>query len=98
METNRRARIIARLEKLEAQLAALDDAIDNGILHVEMASLDTGEGKQVMKYKSFDQMERLQKSLERRIERYYNILDGVGIVNMNLRRKNDTEGFMRGVE
>jgi len=78
-----------RITALQAQLDAIDDAIINNTLHVEMASLDTGEGKQVMKYRSMEAMEKVQKRLEARILRYQHILNGTGIANMTLRRKND---------
>lgn len=89
LSTDRRTWYEARLAKLQAQLDALDDAIDDGTLHVETASLDTGEGKQMMKYKSFDDMFTTQKRLETRISRIYHVLNGTGVVNMNLRRKNN---------
>jgi hypothetical protein len=89
LDSDSRAWYEERLTKLQAQLEALDTAIDNGTLHVEMASLDTGEGKQVMKYKKFEDMFDAQKRLESRIRRYFHILKGSGTVNMNLRRKNN---------
>lgn len=95
LTSERRTWYEARLVKLQAQLDALDIAIDNGTLHVEMASLDTGEGKQVMKYKKFDDMFDAQKRLESRISRIWHILNGSGTVNMNLRRKNNG-GYFNG--
>jgi hypothetical protein len=54
-----------------------------------MISLDTGEGKQVSKYRSLEDMYDQQKRLESRISRIWHILNGTGTANMNLRRKND---------
>lgn len=81
-----------RLARLTTQLTALETAIDSGVLHVETISLDTGEGKQMTRYRSADQMYKAQERLEARIEYYNKKLDGTGLVNLNLRRKGSGGG------
>lgn len=87
LSTERRAQYQAQLTALTAYLDALDTAITNGVLHIEAASLDTGEGKQTMKYRSMGSMIKDRELIQSQVDRLINILNGTGLVNANLRRK-----------
>jgi hypothetical protein len=86
----RRAQLQAQLDKLNIALDAIDEAIANNslVIHVESASLDTGEGKQAMKYRSMDDLINTREKIQSQVDRLINLLNGTGLVNFNLRRKN----------
>jgi len=84
----RKTELQTRLARKQAQLTALETAIDAGVLYVESASLDTGEGSQRMKYRSAEEMYKAQEILEAQIDRLNNLLNGTGLAIGKLRRKN----------
>ena len=86
LSTTRITEITDQTNRLIAQYNALQTAITNGTLHVESYTLDTGEARQTMKYKSFKEMFDLQTLLYSQIERNRRILRGTGVMNLNLRR------------
>ena len=88
LSTERQEQYQAELDSLETQLTALNTAIASGVLHIKSISLDTGEGKQTSTYRSADEMYKAAEYLQSRIDRLINILNGTGLVNLNLRRKN----------
>ena len=86
LSTTRIQEITDQTNRLIAQYNALQKAISNGTLHVESYTLDTGEARQTMKYKSFKEMFDIQDRLYSQIERNRRILRGTGLMNLNLRR------------
>lgn len=91
LSVDRQAQYQAELEQKQTQMTALNTAIASGVLHIEMISFDSGEGKQVTKYRSAKALIEAQELLQSQIDRLINILGGTGLVNLNLRRKGGTE-------
>jgi hypothetical protein len=89
LTSERKAELQTRLEKKQAQLDALNDAIDKGVLYIESAALDTGEGSQRMKYRSAEDLYKAAEFLEQQIDRLNHLINGTGLVTGKLRRKND---------
>jgi hypothetical protein len=87
LSETRRARLQTKLTKYEAWLDAIDNAQENGVFHIELYNIDTGEGRQQIKYRSMSQMLDEREKIQAVVDRLYNILEGTGLVNMNLRRK-----------
>jgi uncharacterized coiled-coil DUF342 family protein len=88
LSSSRRATLIARIEKKEAQLASLETAYDALIHEIDEYKFNSGEGNQQVKYKSLKQISDEITRLEAEIDSLWRKLNGRGIVNMNLRRKN----------
>ena len=86
LSTTRITEITNQTNRLIAQYNVLQTAITNGTLHVESYTLDTGEARQTMKYKSLKEMFDLQELLYSQIERNRRLLRGTGLMNLNLRR------------
>lgn len=76
----------AELAILEANLDAINAAITNGILHIESYTLDTGEARQTVKYKSLSELLKSRDLIQSQVNRLRNILRGTGLMNLNLRR------------
>ena len=85
---NRRAALEARLAKKIEQLEAANTAYDELIaINVEDYKLDTNEGSQRARRRKIEDLTNLIETLEKQIEALGNRLCGLGIVNLNLRRK-----------
>lgn len=78
----------ARLDKLLAQLALIDDAIDNAIPNSEVESykFDDNAGSQQVKRRSGESLEKWRMRIEASIDRYRRKLDGTGLINLRLLR------------
>lgn len=76
----------AELVILEANLDAINTAITNGTLHIESYTLDTGEARQTVKYKSLVELLKARELTQSQVNRLRNILRGTGLMNLNLRR------------
>ena len=76
----------AELIILEANLDAINTAITNGSLHIESYTLDTGEARQTVKYKSLTELLTARELTQSQANRLRNILRGTGLMNLNLRR------------
>jgi hypothetical protein len=81
-------RLRAQLARLEAQLEAANTALDNlAIQEIESYSLDTNEAKQSAKRWDALKLDELISRLEQRAEYIRQRLEGFGIMNLNVRRK-----------
>lgn len=93
LSLSKRAEIEARITKLESQLVianeTLDSAVGNEILEYRF---DSGEGSQRTEYKSFSEMTKIVDWLESRISYLQRRLNGTGLMNLNLRRKQYSHG------
>jgi hypothetical protein len=76
----------AELAILESSLDAINTAITSGTLYVESYTLDTGEARQTMKYKSLSELLKARELIQSQVNRLRNILRGTGLMNLNLRR------------
>lgn len=86
--TNRRAALEARLAKKKLQLEAANTAYDELIaINVEDYKFDSNEGSQRARRRRIEELTNLIETLEQQIEALENRLCGLGIVNLNLRRK-----------
>ena len=81
----RKARIIARIEKLEDYADSLY-TLQANFDSVESYNFNSGEGSQQTKFRSLTEVDMAIRRTESTIERLYRILLGYGIVNVNLRR------------
>ena len=81
--------IIAKIEKLDAQISALylqmDEAIE--LSTVESYTLDTGQGRQTTKHRNFMEIQKQISYLESRRAWLFNRLKGVGLLNINVSRR-----------
>lgn len=88
---DRRARIIVRIEKLQIQLDAIDEAIASGLTqgggYVAGYNFSDGHGSQQVTYRRTSDLHKQQEMLEAQIERLYRKLDGTGIKSIEMRRK-----------
>ena len=85
--SSRHNRILARIAVLEVQLAALDAALLTASASDTLEyRFDSGEGSQRKEFRNLGEMEKAQRSLEKRIEYLYTRLEGTGLVKMRLRR------------
>jgi hypothetical protein len=84
----KRAELIARRDKLITQIAAMDDAIDEGIdrAHLSSIEFDSGDGKEKSSYRNINEVIKARDALELELARVNNRLCGRGVVNMTLRR------------
>lgn len=81
----RKARYQARITQLEKNLESLYSIQDN-FDSVESYKFDSGEGSQQTKFRSISDVMKAISRTEASIDRYYRLLNGTAIVNMNLRR------------
>jgi chromosome segregation ATPase len=89
LSAERITQLQGRLTRLETQLTNLESQMDEAVAHLEMLSLDTGEAKQITKYRSvLKELYPAQELLWSQIDRTQHLLGGTGVVNLNLRRKN----------
>jgi len=83
-------RLEAQLERLEAQILAANETLDTLLTKdIESFSLDTNEAKQSAKRWDAAKLDDLIAKLEIRAEALRQRLAGLGLVNMNVRRKED---------
>jgi len=88
INSTRNARIRARIETKESQLTAAETALENAMTEIESYSLNTGEGTQTTKHRKIEDLLEAIRILESEIDKLYRKLNGTGLINMNLRRKN----------
>jgi hypothetical protein len=83
-----RAEAEARIAKNKVLLAEAQTALENTIkAEVESYRLDTGEGSQMAKRRKFSDMTDLIDRLNSWIRADEELLAGIGVVNINVRRK-----------
>jgi len=88
LSTTEKAQIAAQIAAKQAQLDAANTAYLAALSHseVETYSFDSGEGKQMTKRRSPEELSREISLIESQINRLTNRLYGRGLINMNLRR------------
>ncbi len=79
--------IKTRIARIDTLLDPLYTAYENGTTEIESYMLDTGDGEQKTKYRSLDEILDQIQRLESIRDRLTRRLNGTGIVNMNLRRR-----------
>jgi chromosome segregation ATPase len=88
MSTAEATRLRARLARLEAQIENANTALDAlTTQEIESYSLDTNEAKQSAKRWDAMKLDELIARLEIRAEHIRQRLTGLGVVNLNVRRK-----------
>lgn len=89
LSTARRARVQARITKLEDLLDSAYEAYALSLADGDVSKyrLDTHEGEQETALRSPDVLLKQINSIEATLSRLYRKLEGGGIVNMNLRRR-----------
>jgi hypothetical protein len=89
LTATRKAELIAQRDALIASIAILSQAITNGAAtaHITSYEIDTGAGKQKVTYKNINEVIRAEKTLQAQLDRINTILEGKGVVDMDLRRK-----------
>jgi len=93
-QRNRRARLLAKKTAIEAALDALDVAYLAAVENAEVESykFDSGEGSQQTKRRNLSEIRKESDALEADLSHVINELAGVGILNVQLRRKRETNG------
>lgn len=86
LSSTRIAEIQAEIDTLKLNLTAINTAITNGSLHIESYTLDTGEARQTIKYKSLNELMSARDLIQSQINRLNGILRGTGLMNYNVRR------------
>ena len=88
LSTSTKADIQAKIVRLQAQLEivnnTLDGALEGDVLEYRF---DSGEGSQRTEYRTFSDLTKTVDWIESRINYYTNRLNGAGLSNLNLRRK-----------
>ena len=91
LSTDRRSRIVVRIQKYQSQLDAIDEAIANGLTegggYVAGYNFGDGHGTQQVTYRRLSDLHKYQEMLEAQIERLYRKLDGTGLKSIAMRRK-----------
>ena len=86
-----RARKLAQIEKLEAQLAALEDAytatLTAGGTGLESYRFDSAEGSQQAKLLDVSKLQEQITFIESRINRLRSEVEGTAVVSIDLRRR-----------
>ena len=88
----RKARIIAKIKQIRAMIDALDAtylALSASL--IDSYKFDSGEGSQQTSRKKLNEVRMEIDALEAKEQHYINELYGMGIINMNLRRKRPNE-------
>jgi hypothetical protein len=86
------ARLRAKIKKIRAMIDALDATyLELAASSVDSYKFDSGEGSQQTNRKKLDSVRAEIDILEAQENHYINELYGMGIVNMNLRRKRPHE-------
>ena len=81
----RKTRLQNRITAKETYLASLYSMQEN-FDDVESYAFDSGEGRQQTKFRSLADVTREIQKLESQIDRLYRELQGLSIVNINIRR------------
>jgi hypothetical protein len=81
----RKTRLETRTANKEAMLQKLYDASENWD-NTKSYTFDSGEGRQGTTYHSLGEVEQAIRRLESQIDRLTRIINGHGVVNLNLRR------------
>jgi flagellar biosynthesis chaperone FliJ len=90
LSTSTYNRLVTQLTRIEAQIELANETIDSLLTkEIESYSLDTGEGKQSAKRWDAMKLDQLISTLEQRAEHIRQRLAGLGVVAMNVRRKDD---------
>ncbi len=88
MSTATRTRLLAQLARIELQIEAANVALDDLVTKsVESYTFESGDGKQSAKRVDTSKFDQLISVLEQRAEHIRQRLGGLGLVNMNVRRK-----------
>lgn len=83
-----RARIQARITKLEAAIDAAEDTLLELMSSAEESyKFDSREGSQQLKNKDVTQLQQTIDDMYTQLEHLYQRLGGIGIMRLNLRRK-----------
>lgn len=90
---SRKAAIEAKITKKEAQLLKLETAYDEASTQIAEYRFDSGEGSQRTEYRGLGEISKEMERLEKEIDALQRKLLGIGVVNMNLRRKQYRGGF-----
>jgi uncharacterized membrane protein len=93
-QLNRRRRLLAKKTKLEDQIDLLETAYESAIQNAEVESykFDSGEGSQQTKRRSLEEISKELEKLERSLSWVLNELAGIGVMNVQLRRKRGNHG------
>lgn len=92
--TDRKARLQAQLVKVQAQLSALYDSMTENAAQNKSYKFDSGEGSQSVTRRDLKEILDSIARLEATESHIINELNNMGLVNVNLRRKNN-RGFIR---
>ena len=88
------ARLRAKIIKIRAMIDALDATyLELAASNVDSYKFDSGEGSQQTNRKKLESVRMEIDTLEAQENHYINELYGMGIVNMNLRRKRPHENY-----
>jgi hypothetical protein len=90
ISTARRTALLAELATLEALKTKYESALTEVSAGVESYKFDSGEGSQQTKNRSLKEIRETLDWVNSRIEAINRRLNGTGIVNLNLRRKQYT--------
>lgn len=93
LTAERRVELEERLQKKQTLLENLYSALDN-FDGVREYKFDSGEGMQQTKYHSLADIQKNIEILESQIDRIKRILNGTGLNNINLRRKDYYNGVI----
>lgn len=90
LSTATKARLTAQLARLEAQIESANVALDSlATQEIESYTLNTGEGTQSAKRWDAMKLDALISRLEQRAEHTRQRLLGLGVIALNVRRKDD---------
>ena len=88
--SNQIAILIDKYNRLTSQIAAANDTLDALVRQqIESFTLNTGEGSQSSKRWDMAHIEDSIAKWERRLESIRQRLSGLGVMNLNVRRKGD---------
>lgn len=92
-QSAKKARLLARKATLEIQISTLNTTLDSLLsTGVEEYRFDDGEGSQRVQRRKLSEIQKQLDSLESRLESVCRELAGLGLVNIRLRRKNNSGG------
>ncbi len=90
---NRKTALEERLAKKQSQLEKLYEVYDDASDKTKEYRFDSGEGSQRAEYRDLKDISAEIVRLEKEIDALIRKLSGIGVVNMNLRRKQYGGGF-----
>lgn len=91
---SRKSALEARLAKKQAQLDKLYEAYDDASDNIKEYRFDSGAGSQRTEYRDLKDISVEIERLEKQIDALTRKLLGIGVVNINLRRKNYYRGSL----